>query len=92
MTFDFEDVDSTSRDSRTSSPRRSPRRSPSGASRCGTPSPRCETSTVATTDEVFVGDIEGDQRPALVVLDIELTSTGHRAPAARGLQHRGGPR
>jgi hypothetical protein len=33
-----------------------------------------QTSTVATADEVFVGDVEGDEARALVILDVDLSS------------------
>ena len=75
MTVDFEDVDSTSADlegliteafAAAFSERREPLRDSFAA---------LETSTVATTKEVYVGDIEGDQAVALVVLDVELSST-----------------
>ena len=75
MTVDYEDVDSTSAEledlvteafASAFSERREPLRESFAA---------LETSTVATTDEVFVGDIEGDSARALVILDIELTST-----------------
>ena len=75
MTVDYEDVDSTSAEledlvteafATAFSERREPLRESFAA---------LETSTVATTDEVFVGDIEGDTARALVILDIELSST-----------------
>ena len=75
MTFDFEDADATAAAieglvteafAAAFSERREPLRESFEA---------LETSTLATTDEVFVGDIEGDRARALVVLDIELSST-----------------
>jgi hypothetical protein len=75
MTVDYDDVDATSTSlddlvteafAAAFSERREPLRDSFA---------ELETSTVATTDEVFVGDIEGDSARAFVILDIELTST-----------------
>jgi Mce-associated membrane protein len=75
MTFDFQDADATATAieglvtdafAKAFSERREPLRESFEA---------LETSTLATTDEVFVGDIEGDRARALVILDIELSST-----------------
>ncbi len=75
MTYDFEDVDATNDAldplvteafAAAFSAQREPLRDSFAA---------IETSTVATTDEVFVGDVEGGRARALVVVDVELTSS-----------------
>jgi hypothetical protein len=75
MTFDFQDADATGdaiQDlvtdafAKAFSERREPLRESFEA---------LQTSTVASTDEVFVGDIEGDRARAFVILDVELSST-----------------